>query len=232
MYRILIVEDDAVIAGAMAEHLCSWGFEAKTVEDLSSVLEELTAFGPHLVLLDVSLPFHNGFYWCAQIRRQSPVPVIFISSRSEDMDIVMAVNMGGDDYIAKPFSMEVLLAKVQAMLRRSYDFAGPSALLSAGDLSLSPAEGKAYFRGEGAELTRNELKILQTLLENKGRVVSRETLMTRLWESDSFVDENTLAVNVARLRRKLSSIGAEGAVETRKGLGYQISPAFAEGGGR
>ncbi len=231
-YRVLIVEDDRVIAAVIEAELKKWGLSPKIAADFQHVAREFTAFDPHLVLMDITLPFYSGFYWCAEIRKLSKAPVIFISSASDNMNIITAINMGGDDFIAKPFDLAVLSAKVQAMLRRSYDFAGPSALLSAGDLSLSPAEGKAYFRGEGAELTRNELKILQTLLENKGRVVSRETLMTRLWESDSFVDENTLAVNVARLRRKLSSIGAEGAVETRKGLGYQISPAFAEGGGR
>ena len=215
-YRVLLVEDDRVIAGVIENELKKWGLSPKAVSDFQHVTREFTAFDPHLVLMDITLPFYSGFYWCAEIRKLSKVPVIFISSANDNMNIITAINMGGDDFIAKPFDLAVLSAKVQAMLRRSYDFGGQSSLLSAGDLSLSPAEGKAYYKGESAELTRNELKILQTLLENKGQVVSRDTLMTRLWESDSFVDENTLAVNVARLRRKLSSIGAEGAVETRK----------------
>ena len=231
MYSVVIVEDDPIIAKTLGEYLQRWNFQVALAEDFSRVLAEFGRFDPHLVLMDITLPFYSGFYWCAEIRKLSKVPVIFISSANDNMNIITAINMGGDDFIAKPFDLAVLSAKVQAMLRRSYDFGGQSSLLSAGDLSLSPAEGKAYYKGESAELTRNELKILQTLLENKGQVVSRDTLMTRLWESDSFVDENTLAVNVARLRRKLSSIGAEGAVETRKGLGYQISARFLEGGG-
>ena len=223
MYRILIVEDDAVIAGAMAEHLCSWGFEAKTVEDLSAVLEELAAFGPHLVLLDVSLPFHNGFYWCAQIRRQSPVPVIFISSRSEDMDIVMAVNMGGDDYIAKPFSMEVLLAKVQAMLRRSYDYEAAPPLPRFRGAILDAGSSCLLLEGNRVELTKNEVRILSILLENPEKVVSREAIMLRLWDSDEFVDDNTLTVNVNRLRRTRAAAGlGQDCIHTHQGQGYSI----------
>ncbi len=228
-YRVLIVEDDRVIAGVIENELKKWGLTPRCVVDFQSVTREFAAFDPHLVLMDITLPFYSGFYWCAEIRKLSKVPVIFISSAGDNMNIITAINMGGDDFIAKPFDLAVLSAKVQAMLRRSYDFAGPSSLMSAGPLSLSTTEGKVYFRGVGAELTRNELKILQTLMEHKEQVVSRDTLMTRLWESDSFVDENTLAVNVARLRRKLSSIGAEGVIETRKGLGYQISPEFLKG---
>ena len=222
MYRILIVEDDEIIAGVMESHLKGWGYEVLCSTDFQHVMGDFAQFGPQLVLLDLNLPFYNGYHWCAQIRQVSKVPVIFISSASDNMNIVTAINMGGDDFIAKPFDLGVLTAKVQAMLRRSYDFAGSSRVLSAGELMLNLTEGKAYCQGKQTELTRKELKILQMLMENRPGVVSRDDLMTRLWESDAFVDENTLAVNVARLRKKLTAIGACGMIQTRKGMGYSI----------
>lgn len=221
-HRILIVEDDEAIAGAVSRIIESWGLTPRCVRDFRDVLREFTDFDPHLVLMDITLPFFNGYHWCSEIRKISAVPIIFVSSASENMNIVMAVDMGGDDFIAKPFDLGVLTAKVQAMLRRSYDFAGSSRVLSAGELMLNLTEGKAYCQGKQVELTRNELKILQMLMENRPAVVSRNDLMTRLWESDAFVDENTLAVNVARLRKKLTAIGAGGMIQTRKGMGYSI----------
>ena len=221
-YRILVVEDDRVIADVIASQLSRWGLGVQLVTDFERVLAQFNEYDPQLVLMDITLPFYSGFYWCGEIRRFSKVPVIFISSAADNMNIVTAINMGGDDFIAKPFDLGVLTAKVQAMLRRSYDFAGSSRVLSAGELMLNLTEGKAYYKGRQVELTRNELKILQMLMENRPGVVSRDDLMTRLWESDAFVDENTLAVNVARLRKKLSSIGADGMIQTRKGMGYSI----------
>ncbi len=221
-YRILVVEDDRVIADVIASQLSRWGLGVQLVTDFERVLAQFNEYDPQLVLMDITLPFYSGFYWCGEIRRFSKVPVIFISSAADNMNIVTAINMGGDDFIAKPFDLGVLTAKVQAMLRRSYDFAGSSRVLSAGELMLNLTEGKAYYKGSQVELTRNELKILQMLMENRPGVVSRDDLMTRLWESDAFVDENTLAVNVARLRKKLSSIGADGMIQTRKGMGYSI----------
>ncbi|HIT94224.1 MAG TPA: response regulator transcription factor [Candidatus Faecivivens stercoripullorum] len=221
-YRILVVEDDRVIADVIASQLSRWGLDVKLVTDFERVLAQFNEYDPQLVLMDITLPFYSGFYWCAEIRRFSKVPVIFISSAADNMNIVTAINMGGDDFIAKPFDLGVLTAKVQAMLRRSYDFAGSSRVLSAGELMLNLTEGKAYCQGKQVELTRNELKILQMLMENRPAVVSRDDLMTRLWESDAFVDENTLAVNVARLRKKLTAIGAGGMIQTRKGMGYSI----------
>lgn len=219
--RILIVEDDPVIAGAMAEHLKSWGHRPVCVRDFQHVAAEFAASQAQLVLLDVSLPFFNGYYWCAEIRKLSQVPILFISSAADNMNQIMAMNMGGDDFLAKPFDLAVLSAKVQALVRRAYDFAGPAAqvmpcgggVLNVSDGTLSAGEAKV-------ELTWNELKILQMLLENRGRVVSRESLMTRLWESDAFVDENTLTVNIARLRRKLRTAGLEDLIRTKKGAGY------------
>ena len=221
-YRVLIVEDDRVIADVIAGQLSRWGLSTKIVEDFQRVTAQFARFDPQLVLMDITLPFYSGFYWCAEIRKLSKVPVIFISSAADNMNIVTAINMGGDDFIAKPFDLAVLTAKVQAMLRISYDFVGSGKLLTAGDVMLDIGSGKVSCRGEQTELSRNELKIMQMLMENRGSVVSRDQLMNRLWESDEFVDENTLAVNIARLRKKLAGVGAEGLIHTRKGLGYAI----------
>lgn len=222
-YRILIVEDDTVIAHGIAAYLKSWGFVAEQVKDFHQVMEAVAALEPHLVLMDVSLPYFNGFYWCAQLRKTSAVPVIFISSRTEDMDIVMAMNTGGDDYIAKPLSMEVLLAKIQAMLRRSYDYEIQQPLPRLRDAVLD-AGGSCLIRdGARIELTKNEARILQLLLEKPGQIVSREAIMLRLWDSDVFVDDNTLTVNINRLRRTLREAGlGEDCITTHKGQGYSI----------
>lgn len=222
MYRILIVEDDAAIASLMARHLTAWGFHARCVEDFRAVLEEFTAFEAQLVLLDISLPFYDGYYWCREIRRVSRVPVVFVSSASDNMNIVMAMNMGGDDFITKPFDLSVLMAKVQAVLRRAYDFAGLTPVLEHRGAELNTADASLTYQGARIELTKNDYRILQTLLECKGSVVSRDTLMEKLWETDSFVDENTLTVNIARLRRKLDAVGLEGFITTKKGLGYLV----------
>ncbi len=223
MHRILIIEDDMVIAGAIANHIKTWDCEPRCVTDFKNVMEEFTAFDPHLVLLDIGLPLFNGYHWCTQIRAVSKVPIIFISSASDNMNIVMAMNMGGDDFIAKPFDLAVLTAKVQALLRRTYDFSVEpvqslehrGAVLNLGDASLS-------YRGEKIDLTKNEFRILQILLEHKGAVVSRDDMMVKLWETDSFVDENTLTVNVARLRKKLDAGGLPDFIKTKKGMGYMV----------
>ncbi|MEG1633906.1 MAG: response regulator transcription factor [Oscillospiraceae bacterium] len=222
MYRIFIVEDDGVIAGAIKRHIETWGCEARCAEDFGRVLEEFAAFDPQLVLMDISLPFYNGYHWCAEIRRLSRVPVMFISSTSDNMNIVMAMNMGGDDFIAKPFDLSVLAAKVQALLRRTYDFGAVSSLVECAGAVLNLSDGSLTYKGERLELTKNEHRILATLMERRGAVVSRETLMERLWETDSFVDENTLTVNVTRLRRKLEALGLADFIRTKKGVGYII----------
>lgn len=177
---------------------------------------------PQLVLLDISLPFFNGYHWCNEIRKLSKVPIVFISSASDNMNIVMAMNMGGDDFIAKPFDLVVLTAKVQALLRRTYDFSGQTNLIGHRDAILNLSDSTLLYNGVKIELTKNENKILQTLLENKGKTVSRDTLMTRLWETDSFVDENTLTVNITRLRRKLENAGLHSFIITKKGIGYLV----------
>ena len=222
MYKIMIVEDDSVIAGAIARHMESWGCEVHCVENFQKVTAEFAAFDPQLVLLDISLPFFNGYHWCSEIRRLSKVPIIFISSASDNMNIVMAMNMGGDDFIAKPFDLHVLAAKVQAVLRRTYDFSGQTSLLEHRGAILNMGDATLTYEGKKVELTKNEYKILQNLLENKGRAVSREALMTKLWETDCYVDENTLTVNVTRLRRKLEAVGLEHCITTKKGIGYMV----------
>lgn len=222
MYRIFLVEDDETIARLIKKHLEKWEYEVSTVQDFGNVLGEFAVCDPQLVLLDIRLPFYNGHYWCTQIRQVSKVPIIFLSSVSDNMNIVMAMNMGADDFIPKPFDLKVLTAKVQALLRRSYDFAGSSSMLEHKGMLLNLSDATILYQEQKVELTKNELKILQTLIENKTQVVTRETLMTRLWESDMYVDENTLSVNVNRLRKKLTSIGLEDSILTKKGIGYQI----------
>lgn len=222
MYRILIVEDDMTIANAVRKHMEGWGYEVRCVEDFKNVLAEFASFLPQLVLLDISLPFFNGYHWCSQIRQISRVPVIFLSSASDNMNIVMAINMGGDDFVAKPFDLNVLMAKVQAMLRRTYDFGGQTGLFEHRGVILNLSDATVFYDGSRVELTKNEFKILQILMEQKGNVVSRDKIMTRLWESDSYVDDNTLTVNVTRLRKKLEDAGVKGFITTKKGIGYLI----------
>ena len=222
MYRIFLVEDDETIAKTVKRHLNSWDYEVETASDFSNVLAEFLAFSPQLVLMDIKLPFYNGYHWCQEIRKISKVPVIFLSSASDNLNIVMAVNMGGDDFIAKPFDLEVLTAKIQAMLRRSYDFMGQGMVIEHRGAMLNLAEATLIFQDEKIELTKNELRILQVLMENKEKVVTRDALMTKLWESDSYVDENTLSVNINRLRKKLEAVGLGDFILTKKGIGYRV----------
>ena len=220
MYKIMIIEDDSGLSAAIKQQLEVWGYEAVCTKNFQRVTEEFIQCDPHLVLVDIMLPFFNGYHWCSEIRKISNVPVIFISSASDNMNIVMAMNMGGDDFIPKPIDLGVITAKIGAVLRRAYDMSGKipvlehkGAVLNLNDMSLS-------YKGESLQLTKNDFKILQTLMENKGKVVSRETLMTKLWQIDCYVEENTLTVNVTRLRKKLESIGLEGFITTKVGIGY------------
>ena len=222
MYKLLIVEDDAVIAKSIQTYMESWGYQPICITDFEHVTKTFVEEQPHLVLMDISLPFYNGFHWCDEIRKISKVPVIFISSASGNMNIVMAMNMGGDDFIAKPFDLPVLQAKVQAMLRRTYDFAGESNLIEHKGMIFNSSDGMITYDGKRIELTKNEMRILQELLENKGKIVTRDRLMERLWESDSFIDDNTLTVNIARLRKKLEETGIKDMIKTRKGIGYVV----------
>ena len=222
MYKLLLVEDDDSIAAALRSHFSTWGMDCRQVTDLRHVMEEFQRFGPHMVLLDVLLPFFDGYHWCREIRKISKVPILFLSSAGDNMNIVMAIHLGADDFVAKPFDLNVLNAKVQALLRRTYDFSADAPCLECRGLLLNLGDASVAYEGERFTLTRNEHRILQILLENRGRIVSRETLMRRLWETDSFVDENTLSVNVGRLRRKLADHGVPELIETRKGEGYLV----------
>ena len=222
VYRLFIVEDDAGIASGLRRLTESWGFDVHLCGDFRRVTEEFRACDPHIVLLDIMLPFAGGFHWCAEIRRVSRVPIIFISSAADNMNIVMAMNMGADDFIVKPFDGNVLVAKLQALLRRSYDYTAPMHVLSHRGAFLNTDDNTLTVQDKRIELSRNEYRILVCLMESKGKVVSRETLMERLWETDSFVDENTLTVNVNRLRKKLDAAGLAGFITTRFGVGYLV----------
>lgn len=222
MYKILIVEDDPIISQALKNHLEKWGFAATEIVDFHHILDEFVRVDPQLVLLDIALPFFNGYHWCTEIRKNSKVPIIFISSTSDNMNIVMAMNMGGDDFISKPFDLSVVVAKIQALLRRTYSFQGQANLLEHKGAILNLGDASITFADQKIELSKNEFKTLQVLLENKGKVVSRDIIMKKLWDSDCFVDDNTLTVNITRLRKKLDEAGLTAFITTKKGIGYLI----------
>lgn len=222
MYKIMVIEDDITIAKAMKSHLCKWDYDTIYVTDFKNIMEQVIRFEPHLVLLDVMLPFFNGFHWCGEIRKISKVPVVFISSASDNMNIVMAMNMGGDDFIAKPFDLSVLTAKVGALIRRTYSFQGQVSVMEHNGVVLNLSNTTLTYQNKKIELTKNDYKILQLLMENIGKVVSREEIMQRLWESDNFIDDNTLTVNITRLRKRLCESGLENFITTKKGLGYMV----------
>ena len=222
MYKILIIEDDLTMAQAIQKEMTAWGNEAEYVQDFRNVMKIFAEYDPHLVLMDITLPFYNGYHWCSEIRKVSDVPVIFISSVADNMNIIMAVNMGGDDFIAKPFDLGVLTAKTQAVLRRTYDMSGKVPVLEHRGAMLNLYDTCLTYEGKKISLTKNEFRILQTLMENKGRLVSRETLMTKLWETDDYIEENTLTVNIARLRKKLENAGLKDFITTKVGEGYII----------
>ncbi|MBO7356629.1 MAG: response regulator transcription factor [Lachnospiraceae bacterium] len=223
MYRIFLVEDDHALAKEICRQLECCGNETRIVSDFHDVTEEVKAYDPQLVLMDIMLPFQNGYYWTSEIRKISTVPIVFLSSASDNMNLIMAINMGGDDFIAKPVDPMVLNAKVQAILRRSYELSGSSGMINFHGAELNTNDSSVTFEGKRTELTKNEMRILQTLLDNKGRIVSRYTLMVRLWDDNCFVEENTLTVNVTRLRKKLEEVGLKNVIVTRPGSGYIIS---------
>ena len=222
MNKVFIVEDDAVIARAVAAHLTTWQMQVQCAGNFEKITEEVEDFQPDIIIMDIKLPYYNGFYWCAEIRKTSKVPIVFLSSADDNMNIVMAMNMGGDDFIAKPFDQSVLMAKIQALLRRTYDFGASAPVLEHRGALLNTGDNTLTYQGQRVSLTKNEYRILLCLMQSKGRVVSREKLMERLWETDSFVDENTLTVNIGRLRKKLDAAGLPGFITTRVGLGYMV----------
>lgn len=222
MHKILLVEDDEVIRQQVKKMLEQWGYEVVLVEDFMEVLSIFVKVEPHLVLMDIGLPLFNGYHWCQEIRKVSKVPIMFLSSRDQAMDIVMAINMGGDDFVTKPFDQNVLLAKIQGLLRRSYEFGKDQSLLEYMGVILNLKAMDLVYQGEVVSLTKNEFQILQVLFDQAGNIVSREDLMKELWNSDFFIDDNTLSVNVARLRKKLEAVGLKDFIETKKGVGYGL----------
>lgn len=222
MYKILIIEDDKTISNTLMEHLIKWEYEVNCADDFKNIKELVIQTNPHLILLDIMLPFFNGFYWCGEIRKISNAPVIFISSAADNMNIVMAMNMGGDDFIAKPFDLDVLTAKIQAVIRRTYSIQGQMNIIEHKGVILNLSDTTLTYEDKKVELTKNEYKILQLIMENIGKVVSRDKIIEKLWESESFIDDNTLTVNVTRLRKKLEDIGLSDFIKTRKGIGYLV----------
>lgn len=222
MYRIFIIEDDISLANAIKKQIESWGNQALCAKDFQNVIPVFAEYDPHMVLVDIMLPFFNGYHWCSEIRKISNVPVVFISSASDNMNIVMAMNMGGDDFIAKPMDLSVMTAKIQALLRRTYDMGSKIPVLEHRGAVLNLNDTTLTYQGKRIELTKNDFRILQTLLENKGKVVSRDALMTKLWQLDDYVEENTLTVNVNRLRKKLENAGLHDFITTKVGIGYII----------
>ncbi|HFI0300827.1 TPA: response regulator transcription factor [Streptococcus suis] len=222
MQKIFLVEDDKTISQLVAKNLTNWGYHVQEVKDFQTILKQIDDFQPHLIILDISLPFFNGYYWCQEIRKTSRVPIMFLSSHDQPMDIVMAINMGADDFVTKPFEMTVLLAKIQGLLRRTYDFVGEQSLLWFEEVALDLKTMQISYTEAVEELTRNEFQILRVLFEHGKEVVGREELMRELWNSDIFVDDNTLSVNIARLRKKLTELGLPDLIATKKGVGYGL----------
>lgn len=222
MYKILIVEDDRGIAKAIKAQLVMWDMDVRCAENFHNIIGDVEDFAPHLILMDIGLPAFNGYHWCREIRKNSSVPIVFISSASDNMNIVMAMNMGADDFIAKPFDQSVLVAKVQALLRRAYDFGNTAPVLAHRGAALNPYTNALTVNGEEVSLSKNEYRVLLLLMQNKGKIVSREKLMDDLWATDSFVDDNTLTVNVGRLRKKLEAAGLDDFIKTKFGVGYYI----------
>lgn len=220
--KIFIVEDDEVIANKIKQHLVKWDYESLIAKDFQNILSALVSFDPQLVLLDITLPFFDGYHWCREMRKISSVPIIFISSAIDNLNILRAIEMGADDYITKPFDLEILMAKIQALLRRSYDFSDSNDLIEHRGLIFNSSNFTISYQDHEMELTKNEAKVFQKLMENKGHIVSRKKLMLYLWESDSYVDDSALYTNINRLRKKLAEMGLEDFVRTKKGEGYLI----------
>ena len=218
----MIIEDDLTIAKSLQEELTKWSYQAFYTTDFNQIMELFTEQAPQLVLIDIKLPYFNGYYWCTEIRKVSQVPIIFISSQNERMDIVMAIQMGADDFISKPFDLTIAIAKIQALLRRTYDFNENDSFLNHQGVYLKANELRLQYEEKEMALTKTEMKILEQLFLHKSEFVSREAIMVSLWENEAFIDDNTLAVNIARLRKKLAEIGLENFIITKKGYGYGL----------
>ena len=219
---IYLIEDDETIVSVLKKHLEHWGYRVVSPEKFQEVLTEFQTIPPDLVLMDISLPYFNGFYWCQEIRQFSEVPIIFLSSAEEKMNQIMAMNMGADDFIAKPFDLGVLVAKIQALFRRSYQYGQPILTYQLADVTFNPLENQLKSAQELVTLSPTETRILAVLMQKQGDIVPREEIIQALWNSDEFIDNNTLAVNMTRLRKKLQSIGIENIIQTVKNRGYVI----------
>jgi DNA-binding response OmpR family regulator len=222
LFHILIIEDDERIRTIVADSLRKWQFKVTELTDFDNVLAHFTQHQPHLVLLDINLPVFDGFYWCQRIRSVSKVPIIFLSSRNQNMDVIMAINMGGDDFVQKPFDLGVLVAKVNALLRRNYTYQDENLQLTHRSLGFNLSNSSVQYGDQTSDLSRNEFVLLQHMMRNIGTIVSRDELMQALWNDEQFVDDNTLTVNVNRLRRKIANLGLDDFIVTRKGMGYII----------
>lgn len=221
-WKIFIVEDDIVIAKQISKFLKSWGYEALINEDFQKVFQNYLDFKPDLILMDITLPFFNGYHWCKMIRKDSNVPIIFISAADENLNLIMAVDMRADDYIVKPFELEVLFAKIRAILRRSYEYEKDNDKVRLNSIVLDKNSMELSFEDKKIELTKNEYKIMEILISNPSKVIKREEIMNKLWQSDEFIDDNTLTVNIMRLRRKLDEYGLKDLIKTKKKVGYYV----------
>lgn len=226
--RIFIVEDDPVIQHRLQSELEKWHYQTSLAQDFNQIMAEIQSFDPHLILLDIVLPAFNGYYWCEEIRKTSNIPIIFISSRSEKMDIVMAVQMGADDYISKPFDMDIVLAKIQALLRRTYDFGPDHGYLTWQGIRLIPDQAILLYQDQELNLSRTELMIMEALFTGQGAYIARNKIIEKCWQGDDYIDDNTLSVNVTRLRKKLSGLGLDKLILTKKGIGYGLNPESGE----
>lgn len=221
-YKMLIIEDDLNAAQSISRFFDEWGFQSVYVKDFHQIMAQFIQFKPDIVLLDIKLPHYNGYHWCKEIRRISKVPIIFISSVDDNLNMILAMNMGGDDFVVKPFDLNFLLAKVNSLLRRTYDFQGAMNVIACGDVILDLDNAKLQYEGNILELSRNDFVILKELMTHSGKSVTRDELMQALWNDNTFVDDNTLTVNITRVRTKLSKIGLRDFIITRKGMGYQV----------
>lgn len=223
MFSIMIVEDDNTIATSLKDELEKWQYEVTIATDFHAITEEFLTIRPQLVLLDITLPAFNGYHWCQEIRKVSEVPIIFITSKTDDMDMIMAIQMGADDYIQKPFQLSIVVAKIQALLRRTYSFNEQDDFLTIDQVVLKPNDLTVSYQNEEMPLTKNEAKILAILFNGKGQFISKDRIMKELWEDESFIDGNTLAVNITRIRKKLREMGLQDFIQTKKGVGYAVN---------
>ncbi|MDU7531789.1 MAG: response regulator transcription factor [Peptoniphilus harei] len=222
-WKIFLVEDDKVIAEEIERHLNFWNYEIKIAEDFQNIFDDFKSFHPDLVLMDVALPFYNGYHWCKIIRKNSKVPILFISAADENLNLIMAMDLGADDYLTKPFELELLQIKIRALLRRAYEYI-ETRNISYKNISLDCDKMIISRENKEIELTKNEFKILEILLEKPGKVVNRDEIIDKIWQSDSYIDDNTLTVNVMRLRKKLEDINIFELIKTKKGVGYYVPP--------